>query len=265
MTAAWFPAAVWNDPHADSDGSSSEEATASARYHLWSNGVAPRQRTQSVPPVPPIYSFPGKKMDASPLQWKHKAKSVSPSRKAAKTKLQPRLRVSRKDRASESEAPAFAEHLVNFVWGLGAGAAQDPGRGEAAKPVAASRPIAPVTAPPQKVSKPSAAPTATPQKASAGPLPCGQAANRFGCFASPLPHGPGRGEIVPPRPVAYSCNAAGVSSAEQEHKWRTCNIANMCEDEEELRLTSSAQGDLVNLHKNSGNSASSWTTPWRAV
>jgi len=241
MAAAWFGGSA--APH-DSD-SSSEEATASARrYNPWSNGVAPRPRAHSVPPVPPLDRFPGQKADASPLMWKHKAKSVSPPRKAGKTKLQPRLRASRRDRGCESEAPAFAEHLVNFVWGFGAGAAQDPGRGEAAQPVGAS--------------KPSAAATVTPEKASAS------AANRFGCFASsPLPHGPGRGDIVPAQPVAYSCHSAGVPSAEQEHKWRTCNIANMCEDEDEVRLTSNAQGDLVNIRN--GASASSWTTPWRAV
>jgi len=196
-------------------------------------------------------------MDASPLQWKHKAKSVSPPRKAAKVKLQPRLRPSRKDRAAgESQGPqppAFAEHLVSFVWGLGGGGAADDegatqqeqllGQGEVAQP---------------RTSAPPAAGT-TPQKAPVSMT------DKFGCFATPLPHGPGRGDFVPSPPIAYNCSSTGVPRREQEQKWRTCNIANMCEDEDEVRLTSSQQGDFVHLRK--GNSASSsWSSsPWRAV
>lgn len=277
-------APCYADDNASSDDSSSDGVLTARSLEylgLWRTATSPKPRPPSQPlvAVPPIAAFPAKHKAVpssgggalgSLLQWKHKAHSTSPPRKA-KPKPQPRLRPSTKKasgglRASAQPAAqtasAFSEQFVNLFQTFGA-APQDEARCAPAGDV-------PVSAPPG------------PQHAQQGSV---AAATQFGCFAAPVPQGPGRGGHVAPDSCQQQPSIAGgaigpVNPEEKDKKWRSCNVRDLCDEDEEIRLNSSAQGEFVDVPRGcmgqatqtnkdhaSGNIGvlPSWASAWRKV
>lgn len=217
----------------DLEGSSEEVWTARSRTDaglgVWRTANAPRPRPRSQPKVevPPIKCFPG---DRAPIKWQQKSKSVPPPRKgsfAGRQKIVPRLRATRRpsDKKVESQAsskPAF-EQLVNFMQSFGAAAPEPPAAGASEQ-------------------------HDSPGSEQASVLQAAQ----LGCFQPPVavPH------FQPPVPVpqdpgrgteSTDQNYIGISEGvvAEDMKWRTCNISNLCEDDDEIRLVSRDRKSVV--------------------